>query len=360
MRTLDSHPALMIATSSDAVTRRKFLNEAATLAFVAAASTNAAPAPEDPFVQTVLGPIPASKLGFTLSHEHVMCDFVGAEETGGHRWEVAAVVKRLLPVLTQLKERRVTGFIDCTPAFIGRDPRVLRRLAEETGLHLVTNTGYYGGAADKFVPKHAYRESADQLADRWVREWENGIEGTGVRPGFIKTGVDELSHEGVNLSPIDEKLIRAAARASRRTGLSVTCHTGGGPAGVAATKLFIEEGAPAERFIVAHSDGHGLPINQQVAELGAWVSFDAISRRPLEQHLKLVEAMTLKHANRLLLSHDNGWYWVGQENGGELRDFNYIHDVFLAAFRKSTGSETLIRRLLVENPASAFATKRQI
>ena len=180
---------------SNCLTRRRFLRDTTLLAVAAAARAHAAPELAQPFVQTVLGPIPASKLGVTLPHEHVMCDFIGAEHTDRHRWEVEAVVKRMRPFLAQLKERGVTGFIDCTPAYIGRDPRVLKRLAQETGLHIVTNTGYYGGANDKFVPRHAYDETADQLADRWVREWENGIEDTGVKPGFIKIGVDEIEND---------------------------------------------------------------------------------------------------------------------------------------------------------------------
>ena len=78
-------------------------------------------------------------------------------------------------------------------------------------------------------------------------------------------------------------------------------------------------------------------------------------QKPLELHLKLVRAMTERHAGSLLLSHDNGWYEVGKENGGEVRDFNYICDVFLPAFRKGGASEATIRKLTVENPAKAFA-----
>jgi predicted metal-dependent phosphotriesterase family hydrolase len=342
--------------ASSLLTRRKFLRDTTLLAVAAAARAHTAPGVE-PFVQTVLGPIPASKLGVTLAHEHIMCDFIGADKTGRHRWEVEAVVRRMRPLLAQLKERGVRGFIDCTPAYIGRDPRVLKRLAQETGLHIVTNTGYYGGAGDKFVPRHAYDETTDQLADRWVREWENGIEDSGVKPGFVKIGVDEIESDSAQLSPIDEKIVRASARASRRTGLAVTCHTGGGPAGLAATKVFIAEKSDPGRFIVAHSDGHGLPTNQAVAVLGAWVSFDAISRKPLEVHLKLVRAMTERHAGSLLLSHDNGWYEVGQENGGVVRDFNYMSDVFLPALRKSGVGEATIRKLTIENPARAFAIR---
>lgn len=336
-------------------TRRDFLRDASFLALAGAAHANSVPQSAEPFVQTVLGPIPASKLGVTLVHEHVMCDFIGAQDTGRHRWQVEAVVQRMRPLLTQLRERGVTGFVDCTPAYIGRDPRVLKGLAQETRLNIVTNTGYYGGANDKFVPRHAYDETANQLADRWVREWERGIEDTGVKPGFMKIGVDEIGSDSTRLSAIDEKLVRASALASKRTGLAVTCHTGGGPAGLAATRIFLAEKANPGRFIVAHSDGHGLATNRAVAELGAWVSFDAISRKPLEFHLDLVREMTERHSGSLLLSHDNGWYEVGQENGGVIRDYNYISDVFLPALRKDGVSETMIRKLTVENPAKAFA-----
>ena len=335
--------------------RRQFLREAALFGASASAVVRAAPSAASPFIQTVLGPIPATQLGLTLAHEHVICDFIGAEQTGRHRWQVPTVVNRMRPFLTALKERGVTGFIDCTPAYIGRDPRILRILAEETGLHLVTNTGYYGGAGDKYVPAHAYTETPSQLAGRWVAEWEKGIEGTDVKPGFIKTGVDKIKDEANGLSEIDGKLIRASAQASRRTGLSVVCHTGGGPAGLAATKLFIAENASPDRFIVAHSDKHGLAINQAVANLGAWVSFDAISRQPVTEHLALLEGMIEKHASRLLLSQDNGWFSVGQDNGGEIRDFNFLTDTFLPACRARGMSDQLLRSLTRDNPARAFA-----
>ena len=338
--------------------RRVFLKRAA-LASAAVAIPGCFAAVQSPaqsrkIIQTVLGPIPSDQLGFTLPHEHVMCDFIGAEQTGRHRWNVDQVVRTMLPYLKQLKARGVTGFVDCTPAYIGRDPRVLKRLAEQTGLHIITNTGYYGGADDKFVPKHAYTETVDQLAARWIREWESGLEDTGVKPGFVKIGVDEAKGDPPKLSDIDAKLVRAAARTSKQTGLSVTCHTGGGPAGLAATKLFIGEGGAASRFIVAHSDGHGIDVNRQIANLGAWVSFDAISRQPLQQHLKLVPAMIEQHFDRLLLSQDNGWYWVEKADGGEIRDFNYVADTFIPALRNAGVDKGTIHKLTVENPIRAF------
>src|SRR4029434_10338597 len=86
------------------LTRRRFLRDAALLGLAASTGADAALQVAEPFVQTVLGAIPAEKLGFTLAHEHVMCDFIGAEHADRHRWEVEAVVNRMGPVLAQLKE----------------------------------------------------------------------------------------------------------------------------------------------------------------------------------------------------------------------------------------------------------------
>lgn len=331
--------------------RRQFF--AATISATAAVTALTAcrtPRAKRPFIQTVLGPISASQFGFALTHEHVMCDFIGADKTGPHRWNVDEVVRTMRPYLEALKQTGVTGFVDCTPAYIGRDPRVLKTLAQLTGLHILTNTGYYGGAKDKFVPKHAYAESETQLAARWIDECRHGIEGTGVKPGFMKIGVDEA--KAGQLSPIDAKLVRAAALASAETGLAVVCHTGGASGGLAAAKLFPGNKA---KFIVAHSDGHGLDTNRQIAGLGAWVSFDAVSRKPIETHLQLVQAMIEQHSDRLLLSHDNGWYAVGEPQ--KIRGYTYLPDTFIPALRHAGIPDTIIRKLTIHNPASAFAIK---
>ncbi|MHC4260601.1 MAG: phosphotriesterase family protein, partial [Planctomycetota bacterium] len=129
-------------------------------------------------IMTVLGLIRPSEFGKVLVHEHVMVDFIGAAKTGRHRYNQDDVVETMLPYLHAVRQRGFTGFVDCTPAWLGRDVEVLRRLAEQTDLHILTNTGYYGTGNDKFLPAHAFSETDGQLAARWVREWEHGIDGT--------------------------------------------------------------------------------------------------------------------------------------------------------------------------------------
>jgi phosphotriesterase-related protein len=112
------------------------------------------------------------------------------------------------------------ALFDCTAAYFGRDVRLLRKVSEQTGLHIITNTGYYGAANDRYVPPHAFEETAEQLAGRWVKEWKEGIDGTGIRPGFVKLAVDAGP-----LSEIDAKLLRAGALTHLATGLTLAVHT---------------------------------------------------------------------------------------------------------------------------------------
>lgn len=309
--------------------------------------------PTESIVMTVRGPISALDFGKVLVHEHIMCDFIGADKTGKHRYDPDDVVATMLPFLKALKERGFSGFVDATPAFIGRDPIVLKRLSDLTGLHILTNTGYYGAANDKFLPSHAFAENADQLAKRWVSEWLYGIEGTEIKPGFIKIGVDPGP-----LSEIDKKLVQAAARTHLQTGLTIACHTGERQAALEVLEVVKSEGVDPSALIVVHSDS--IPeetVHEKLAKEGAWVEYDAIGAKPISKHVRLIVSMVRKGlADNLLLSHDAGWYWVGEPDGGKskIRPYTTLADELIPALKRAGIDETILEKLLVHNPREAF------
>ena len=151
--------------------------------------------------------------------------------------------------------------------------------SEASGLHILSNTGYYGADKDKHLPPHAFTETPQQLAARWIRECEQGIDGTGIKPGFMKIGVDAGP-----LSEVDAKLVRAAAIAHKATGLPIAAHTGNGVAALEELDLLERDGVPLSAFIWvhAHSEPDGA-LHQKAAARGAWVEFDGIGpeeRRP--------------------------------------------------------------------------------
>jgi phosphotriesterase-related protein len=268
------------------------------------------------------------------------------------------IARRLLPFLQELKSRGFTGFVDCSPAFLARDVKILRRLSEETGLNILTNTGYYGAVNDKFVPSFALSETADQLAARWIAEWDEGIEGTDIRPGFIKTAVDAGP-----LRDIDKKIVQAAAKTHLKTGLTIACHTGETQAALGVLETIQQEGVDPSALIIVHANGIADPNARiKIAKSGAWVEFDAVNKDSIAENVRLIKKMLQAELlNRVLISQDAGCYVVGEEKGGQpqgkIRPFTVIADQLVPALKQAGLTDAQISQLIVENPAKAYTIK---
>jgi phosphotriesterase-related protein len=303
---------------------------------------------------TVTGPVDAEKLGATLPHEHVLVDFIGAEKVSRERYDRDEVFRVVLPHLREVERTGCRALVECTPAYLGRDPVLLKRLAEATGLHLLTNTGYYGARGGQHLPPHVQQESADRLAERWLSEWKSGIEGSGVRPGFIKIGVDRGP-----LTSTNRKLVRAAARAHLECGLTVACHTGDGDAAMEEMAILREEGVDPSAWIWVHAqNAKDRKLHRQAARRGGWVELDGIRPKSIERHVALVRNMKQDGLlDRVLLSHDAGWYSVGEPGGGKFRSYTTLFEQFLPALKKAGFSDEEICLLTVTNPAEAFAVR---
>jgi phosphotriesterase-related protein len=305
-------------------------------------------------VITVTGPVAPNSLGVTLPHEHVMVDFIGADQASPDRYERDQVYEIVLPYLKQLRQSGCQSFVECTPAFLARDPLLLKRLSEASGLHILTNTGYYGARQGKYLPKHALEESAEQLAARWLAEWKNGIDSTGIRPGFIKIGVD-----GGRLTDVNRKLVQAAARTHLQSGLTIACHTGDGVAAMEEMEILRDEGVDPSAWIWVHAQNErDQALLERAAARGGWVEFDGIGPDSIERHIELISHMKSRGLlSRVLISHDAGWYSVGEPGGGKFRSYTTLFERFIPALEKAGFNDGEIRRLTVDNPAEAFTVR---
>jgi phosphotriesterase-related protein len=283
----------------------------------------------------------AAEKASVLVHEHVMVDFVGADFIRPGRYNREEVFRVARPKLEEVKRLGCRRLLECTPNFLGRDPELLARLSDATGLEIWSNTGLYGAANHKFVPAFARRETAAQLAKRWVAETREAW-----RPRFIKTGVNEGP-----LDELDRKLVRAAAITSRETGLTIASHTGNGAAALEQLEILSSERVSAAKFVWVHAQNErNKGVHEKVARAGAWVSLDGIGPESAAFHLECVRSLAAKGLlGRTLISQDSGWYHVGEAGGGEFRGYTYIYSDFLKRLEPAQ-----VPVLMWENPRAAF------
>ncbi|HEX5026285.1 MAG TPA: hypothetical protein VFV68_13475, partial [Agriterribacter sp.] len=309
---------------------------------------------EKKYIMTVNGPVASSDAGFTLTHEHVLVDFIGADKISADRYDAKEVYDKGLPVLSQAAKNGCKTLLECTPAYLGRDVSLLQKLSKASGLHIITNTGYYGAAKEKYLPKHAYSDSAVQLAARWIREWDDGIGTTGIKPGFIKTGVDRFP-----LSAMQQKLIEAAALTHLSTGLTFGVHTGDGAAALEELKIIKANAVSPEAWIWIHAQNESnRNMHIQVAKEGGWVSFDGVNDNSADQHVQFLKEMkTEKLLHKALISHDAGWYHVGEPGGGNFRPYDSIFRTMIPLMRKESFTTQDIEQVFVINPRNALTVK---
>lgn len=303
---------------------------------------------------TVNGAIRPKQLGKTLIHEHILVDFIGADKISFDRWNRDEVEKVVLPFLTEVKKQGVRTILDCTPAFLGRDVRLLQSLSIKSGLQILTNTGYYGAADNKYLPKWAFSETAEQLADRWTAELETGIDETNVRPGFIKIGVNPGP-----LSELHRKLVRAAGLTHLRTGLTICSHTGPATAAFEEIEELQRAGVHPSAFVWVHAQSESNKnFYTKAAQLGAWVSLDGMGWGDWENYATWLDLLKSNQLlQRVLISHDAGWFRPGEANGGNFVGYTAIFEKLFPLLRQRGFSPADLDRLLIHNPAEAFTIR---
>ena len=306
-------------------------------------------------VQTVLGPIEPGELGFTLPHEHTQIALWHVQGRWDY-WQLTRDEPVILDELARYRTAGGSGLVDLTLPGVGRDPEWLRTIARASGLHVVMGCGWYRTA---YYPPEARidRRTVDELADELVREIEGGVGETGIRPGII----GEIGTDKPWLSPAEERVHRAAARAARRTGLAVTTHGVLSPVGLAQLRVFEEEGLDPGRVVIGHADSY--PVLDHYLEIvrrGASLEFDFLGMPwPTERHAeartveRLLELLSRGHGDRILLSQDVCHdHQLSRYDGN---GYTYLSDTFLPRLREAGVSEAEIRAMTVANPGRILA-----
>lgn len=305
-----------------------------------------------PHVMTALGPIDPGALGFTLHHEHVIAKplDVGASDPDLMLDDPA----RSLAELEDAFNVGLRAIVDMTPADYGRDSTEIRWVAQRSPVHLIVATGHH---KDLHARPMLGETTIDEIAARNIADVREGIDGSDVRAGVIKAGTSLNT-----ITPVEERVLRAAARAHLETGAPISTHTDKGTMALEQIEILKEEGVDPSRVIIGHLD---FMLDEayltSVLDTGAWISFDQISKSkyaPDQDRASMVKRLSDRgYLEQLLLSGDLARKSYLLAYGGE-PGLRYLVERFPLLLMEAGLTAPQVRTLFVDNPARALTTRR--
>jgi phosphotriesterase-related protein len=310
-------------------------------------------------IETVQGAVDASELGPTLVHEHVRFRDEAVAENWPGRYDGDAEMAAALEAVTAAREHGVRTIVDPTAMFGGRDVRFMKRVADETGVRIVACTGIY---TYDYLPHYFETRSEDMIADHFVEDLEQGVQGSDIRAAFLKCAAD-----AAGVTEHIEKLHRAVARASVRTGAPIMAHSR--PAsntGPRQVEIFLEEGVAPEKIQIAHTgDTDDLDYIEGLLATGVWIGLDRYGLDlylPYEKrNATTAELLRRGYADRLFLSQDYCATidWFPQEAEEALIEAGLVRDWSMALIfeqvipwlrEQGVWDDGVQRRVLEDNP----------
>jgi predicted metal-dependent phosphotriesterase family hydrolase len=302
-------------------------------------------------IQTVLGPISPERLGICMVHEHLLVD-------AWDMWPVpnySLIVDDVDLVIEEVHAYLAAGgtsIVDVTPIGLGRDPIALSHIARATGVQIVMGCGWY---RERVYPAYIQEKSADELAAMLVAEITAGVAGTGIRPGII----GEIGTERKFITPAQERVFRAVARAHRQTGAPISTHTTHwGELALEQLDLLAEEGVAPHHVIIGHlGDRRDISLLLPIAERGAFLGIDNIGYHDYQKEERraqnVIELIAAGFRAQVLLSMDIATLNDLHSYGG--KGFDYLLRTFIPLLRALGATDEDVQALLVENPRRALA-----
>lgn len=313
-------------------------------------------------VETVGGRIDVDELGLTLIHEH----FFSSDEAISVQWPHVRERERefelALETAAAVKGHGVKTVVEPTAMLLGRDATTSQRLATESGLQIVLCTGIY---TYDHLPEFLLNRSEDFIADLFVHDIEEGIQGTDIKAAFIKCAADE---PGVNERV--EKIHRAAARASLRTGAPIMAHSRpASDTGPRQVEIFLEEGVAPDKIHIAHTgDSDDLDYIQGLLEKGVYNGLDRygidLFLPTAKRNATTLELLRRGYVDQLFLSQDfdipiaNGLDWYPPEMveqlmaAGAATDWSmtFLFESVIPTLKEGGMTDEQLETMMVENP----------
>ncbi|MCC6416628.1 MAG: phosphotriesterase-related protein [Gemmataceae bacterium] len=298
-------------------------------------------------VMTVTGPIEGEQLGYTLMHEHLFLDMTKDLWTNNNFLSDPDLT---LIELQRYKDAGGVTLVDQTNRGLGQDPLAVQDMAIRSGLNIILGSGWY---REPYYDPYLYRWKTDQIAEQIVWDVTMGIDDTGVRAGII----GEIGAHFQYISPVEERMLRAAARAQKRTGVTLTLHATRAPLGLDQLDIGKEEGVDPRRVVVGHA--HSYPhhaYHVEVARRGAFLTFDRMGltiEHERQRNIRLIrELLDAGYVRHLMLSHDVCYKSDLVAYGG--MGYGFLPGALSGILREAGVSDEQLHQMMVENPRRAL------
>lgn len=301
-------------------------------------------------IRTILGDIAPGELGYTMPHEHILDN----PAVGGY-FDADHILNNYDKAKQMLEEFKAIGggtIGEASTKHWGRNTEGMAKLSEETGVNIICCTGYL---CESQCDMSAWigNKSIDELVEEMVKEVTEGMDGTSCKAGWIKAGT---SYDYI--SAREEKVLRAAARASRITGAPVHTHTSTGTMGLEQIEIMEDEGMDLTHFCLAHVDRNpDYWYHKKMLEKGVYLIYDGPGKAkyyPDSVRVELLKKLVADgYADRLMLSNDMGrrshhtvygkgpgWQWIKQRFLPRLLDEGFTQEI--------------IDKFMIENPARFY------
>jgi phosphotriesterase-related protein len=301
-------------------------------------------------LHTTLGPKTSDELGLILPHEHIFVDLRTPDVPGQGEANAADVIAMMAPEVEKAKAVGVTALVECSPVGVARRADMDKAVSEATDFPIVMATGIY---REPWVPQWAQQASEDELYEWMLGELNGEIDDSGVRAAWIK-----ISAGDDGLTPMETKILRAAARAGKATNAVIGSHTIRGRVVKDQLAVIEDMGYTPERYIWIHTQAEpDFDLHLELAARGVWIEYDSIGnveRHPDGVFIDRIRKVMDSGHDKILLSHDRGWYDPGTPNRIP-QPFTYLSETFSPNRRASGFDEATIKLLTETNPFNVYA-----
>lgn len=317
-------------------------------------------------VNTVTGEISVDKLGKTLMHEHFVFGYPGYSGDSVYSDQFDAALESSIAAAEKILKSGISTVVDATPNDCGRDPLLLKQVAEKTGLNIIASSGYYyqgEGASAYFSIRNALGGNRDEdIYEIFKTEFTKGIGKTGIKPGVIK-----LASSKNMITEYEECFFKAAARVSVEEGVSIITHTQEGTHGLAQADLLLAAGVDPGRIMIGHSCCNtDMDYLMSLAEKGVYIGLDRWGLQggwgaPYDSRriAILLGLIGVGYADKIMISQDTINFWWGRPIAiGSITDTwhptHFVDDI-IPVLKKAGVTDEILNTILIDNPRKFFS-----